>query len=105
MNFFQSHKDNFFDVLFESLVASELTMEHQYVSLLFSIDGLQHPLLDGLVLQRGADGDYLVTKPDLEPLRLTVVTRAWRSLHKRNMNLFKHSRGYPESFCAHSTGG
>ena len=71
---FQSHKDNFFDVLFESLVTPELTMEHQYVSLLFSVDGLQHPLVDGLVLQRGLDGDYLITKQDFEPLRLTAIT-------------------------------
>ena len=42
------HKDSFFDVLFESLVTSELTIEHQYISLLFSVDGLQHPLVDGL---------------------------------------------------------
>ena len=71
---FQSHKENFFDVLFESLATPELTMEHQYISLLFSVDGLQHPLVDGLVLQRGPDGDYLVTKQDLEPLRLTAIT-------------------------------
>ena len=72
----QSHKDNFFDVLFESVVTPEVTMEHQYISLLFSVDGLQHPLMDGLALQRGLDGDYLVTKPDFEPLRLTAITRA-----------------------------
>ena len=76
INLFQSHKDNFFDVLFESVVTPEVTMEHQYVSLLFSIDGLQHPLVGGLALQRGLDGDYLVTKLDFEPLRLTSITRA-----------------------------
>ena len=51
-------------------------MEHQYASLLFSVDGLQHPLLDDLALQKGLDGNYLVTEPDFEPLRLTVITRA-----------------------------
>lgn len=50
-------------------------MEHQYASLLFSIDGLQHSLLDGLVLQRGLDGDYLVTETDFKPLRVTIVIR------------------------------
>lgn len=50
-------------------------MEHQYISLLFSIDGLQHLLLHGLVLQRGLDGDYLVTETDFKPLRLTIVIR------------------------------
>ena len=58
------------------MVTFELTMEHQYVSLLFSVDGLQHPLVDGLALQKGHDGDYLVTEPDLKPLRLTIIIRA-----------------------------
>jgi hypothetical protein len=71
----QSHKDNFFDVLFESLVTLELTIEHQYVSLLFSIDGLQHPLLDGLVLQKTLDGDYIVTENDFKPFRRTIIIR------------------------------
>ena len=48
-------------------------MEHQYVSLLFSIDGLQHPLVDGMALQRGLDGDYLVTESDFKPLRMTII--------------------------------
>jgi len=73
-------------------------MEHQYVSLLCSVDGLQHPLLDGLVLQRGLDGDYLVTKPELEPLRLTVIMRAWCSLHKRNISLIQLFKGPPKIF-------
>ena len=80
-------------------------MEHQYVSLLFSVDGLQHPLLDGLVLQKGSGGDYLVTEPDLEPLRLTVITRAWHFPHKGNIISPNYLRYRPESLCAHSTGG
>ena len=50
-------------------------MEHQYFSLLFSIDGLQHPLLDGLALQRSLEGDYLVAEADFKPLRLSIVIR------------------------------
>ncbi|KAF9646529.1 hypothetical protein BDM02DRAFT_3171519 [Thelephora ganbajun] len=80
---YTSHKNNFFDVLFESLVTSEITMEHQYVSILFSIDGLQHPLVDGLTLQGGIDGDYLVTETDFKPLCLTVIIRATRNLSER----------------------
>ena len=63
-------------MLFESFATSELTMEHQYISLLFSIDGLQHPLVDGLALQRGLDDDYLVTEQDFKPLRQTTILRA-----------------------------
>ena len=50
-------------------------MEHQYASLLFSIDGIRHPLLDGLTLQRGPDGDYIVERTDFKALRRTVIIR------------------------------
>ena len=73
-------------MLFESLTTPELTIEHQYVSLLFSIDGLQHSLLDGLALQRGLDGDYHVTETDFKPLRLTIVIRTWHEL-RHNGNI------------------
>lgn len=51
-------------------------MEHQYVSLLFSVDGLQHPLVDGLVVQRRLDGDYLVNELDFKPFRMAAIVRA-----------------------------
>ena len=35
----------FLEVFFESLAVDEPTIEHEYVSLLLSVDGLQHPLL------------------------------------------------------------
>ena len=62
-------------MLFESLVTPELTIEHQYASLLFSIDGLRHPLVDGLALQKSLDGDFVVTGTDFKPLRLSIITR------------------------------
>jgi len=94
----QSHKDSFFDVLFESLATSELTMEHQYVSLLFSIDGLQHPLVDGIALQRGLDGDYLVTEQEFNPLRMTVIIRAYHPLHQKDHNLTRLLKEPPRVF-------
>ena len=48
-------------------------MEHQYLSLLFSIDSLRHPLLVGLAVQKSLDGDYVVTEADFKPLRRTVI--------------------------------
>ena len=63
-------------MFFESLATPELTMEHQYVSLLFSVDGLQHPLVDGLVVQRRLDGDYLVNELDFKPFRMAAIVRA-----------------------------
>lgn len=88
-SFHQSHKDNFFDVFYESLVAPELTIEHEYVSLLSSVDGLHHPLLVGLTLQKRLDGDYLVTETDFEPFRRVVITRAYHELSGRKLTLMQ----------------
>jgi hypothetical protein len=41
----QDQKDLFIKVLLESLVSAKITIENEYMSLLFSVDGLQHPLL------------------------------------------------------------
>ncbi|KAH7927866.1 hypothetical protein BV22DRAFT_245793 [Leucogyrophana mollusca] len=43
-----AHKDHFIAVLLESAVSATTTLEHQYTSLVFSVDGLQHPLLRGV---------------------------------------------------------
>ncbi|EGO22248.1 hypothetical protein SERLADRAFT_472803, partial [Serpula lacrymans var. lacrymans S7.9] len=45
---FNSYKDYFVEVLLESIVSATVTLEHEYMSLLFSIDRLHHPLLRGV---------------------------------------------------------
>ena len=59
----QSHTEEFMDVLFKSMATQNITLEHDYASLLFSIDRLRHPLLSNLPIDPpAADGDYHLTK-------------------------------------------
>ncbi|KAJ4473730.1 Mus7/MMS22 family-domain-containing protein [Lentinula aciculospora] len=41
-------KDYFLETLFEALVPGKVTVEHDFLSWLFSIDGLRHPLMKNL---------------------------------------------------------
>jgi len=44
----QQHQDTFLEVLFESIATAQVTVEHEYLALLFKIDGFQHHLLHGI---------------------------------------------------------
>jgi hypothetical protein len=45
--FLQQHQDTCMQVFLESIVTAKVTVEHEYLTLLFHIDGFQHPLLLG----------------------------------------------------------
>lgn len=62
------------EVLLEALVTSTVTMEHQYVSLLFSVDGLQHPLLREIVCERQEGGDYVISQDAFVEFRVQILS-------------------------------
>jgi hypothetical protein len=71
--FCKTYREEFLKVLWESLVSSKITIEHEYASLLFSIDGLRHPLLRGLPCHLGPnDVDLDMTKQTFLNLRLQI---------------------------------
>ncbi|TBU23731.1 Mus7/MMS22 family-domain-containing protein [Dichomitus squalens] len=58
-----AYTEEFMHVLFKSMATQNITLEHDYASLLFSIDRLHHPLLSHLPINPpAADGDYHITK-------------------------------------------
>ena len=61
----------FLDVFLESLAAEEQTIEHEYVSLLLTIDGLRHPLFQGLM--EPVLGDYHFSIPEYSALRFPFL--------------------------------
>jgi len=77
---YPSHRDRFIDVLLESLVSLTVTIEHEYVSLLFSVDGLQHLLLHDIVCERKADGDYSLTQDGFKESRVEILSTIFRNL-------------------------
>ena len=57
----------------ESIVAHVLTLEADFASLLFSIDGLRHVMFRGIPVRRDDDdGDYHINKSDLVVLRIAI---------------------------------
>ncbi|KAI0647862.1 Mus7/MMS22 family-domain-containing protein [Trametes meyenii] len=72
---------NFVNVLFEAMATRVVTLEHDFVSLLLSIDRLRHPLFQDLpVGARGEDGDYHLTKQEFTEKRLTFLERMFANL-------------------------
>ncbi|KAL1950542.1 hypothetical protein VTO73DRAFT_5666 [Trametes versicolor] len=76
-----TYTDRFINVLFECLAARLVTLEHDYASLLFSVDKLHHPLLHELpVGDPGVDGDYHFTKHEFAEKRLAFLGRMLNNL-------------------------
>ncbi|KAI0079439.1 hypothetical protein K474DRAFT_1639613 [Panus rudis PR-1116 ss-1] len=46
------HQDRFLEVFIQCLVTARVTLEHRYVSLVLSIDGLRYPFFQGLPIER-----------------------------------------------------
>ena len=64
----------FLEVFLESLAAEDRSIEHEYASLLLSIDGLRHPLLQELTCVKKPDhGDYNISISDYNTLRLPIL--------------------------------
>ncbi|KZT67297.1 hypothetical protein DAEQUDRAFT_694424 [Daedalea quercina L-15889] len=79
-----AYQFQFLDVLMQALVAVKVTIEHEYMSLLCSIDGLRHPLLDGMPLSLDPEtADYMITRKDFLNKRLLFA-------HKVIANLAHH---------------
>ena len=58
----------------EALVSFKVTIEHDYVSLLLSMDGLRHALLSGIPVTRDPDSnDYELSKQQFLTLRPEII--------------------------------
>ena len=70
----QTYQFQFIDVLMQALVTAKVTIEHEYMSLLLSIDGLRHPLLEDMPCTREEEAvDYKIVKKDFLDKRLSFV--------------------------------
>ncbi|KAF8629073.1 hypothetical protein AX15_003568 [Amanita polypyramis BW_CC] len=71
---YSTHVNMFLETFLESLAAEDRSIEHEYASLLLSIDGLRHPLLQGLTCVEKSDrGDYNISISDFSTLRLPIL--------------------------------
>ncbi|EJD07436.1 uncharacterized protein FOMMEDRAFT_164408 [Fomitiporia mediterranea MF3/22] len=73
---------HFLGVLLQSLVSFKVTMEHEYSSILFSVDGLRHTMLRDVPVTRAAGKDGLhLTRTDFLHVREDIITRIFSNLN------------------------
>ncbi|KAI0819256.1 Mus7/MMS22 family-domain-containing protein [Trametes gibbosa] len=78
-----TYTDRFINILLECLATRAVTLEHDYASLLFSVDKLRHPLLHDLpVGNPGEDGDYHLTRREFSEKQLPFLEAILRNLSK-----------------------
>ncbi|KIL65538.1 hypothetical protein M378DRAFT_10669 [Amanita muscaria Koide BX008] len=79
---YTTHTDMFLEVFFESLAVDEPTIEHEYVSSLLSVDGLQHPLLRELTSFHELNQPRCnISSTEFSTLRLPVLKVVLTSLN------------------------
>jgi hypothetical protein len=62
----KAYADRYMEVMVEALVSRQSEVESEFISLLLSIDGLRHPLLQGISCDLiSADTDYQTNLPEL----------------------------------------
>jgi len=82
-----TYQDRFLDVLIQSLVSACITIEHEYTSLLFSIDLLRDPLFANILCIRlPEDGDIDLTIPQFEALRIEILHSIFSAINQSLMS-------------------
>ncbi|KII85768.1 hypothetical protein PLICRDRAFT_44168 [Plicaturopsis crispa FD-325 SS-3] len=77
-----THTDRFLDVLLESMVSPKITLENEYMSLLFSIDGLAHPLLRGVPCQLEPGVDLEMSRGEFLNCRQAILKAMFSNLNE-----------------------
>lgn len=61
-------------ILLESMVSKRLTLENEYVALVFSIDQLRHPLLRHVPCEaKPGSSDFVISVAEFKTLRLPII--------------------------------
>ncbi|KAI0916960.1 hypothetical protein AcW2_007217 [Taiwanofungus camphoratus] len=73
--------DRFLDILMESIVTPRVTLEHEYASLVFSIDGLRHRFLHDIPCEKQeGSADFQLSRKDFLEARLSILERMFANL-------------------------
>ncbi|ESK97673.1 hypothetical protein Moror_17446 [Moniliophthora roreri MCA 2997] len=87
----------FVEALFWALVPDEPTIEHKFISLLLSLDGLKHALLQGLAVERSeSNADYAITAIDLQAKRVSFIRCLFRNVNRALLNEDPEGKDYVE---------
>ncbi|KIY52878.1 hypothetical protein FISHEDRAFT_69342 [Fistulina hepatica ATCC 64428] len=77
---FITFKDRYIDLFCGALACARVTIEHEYITLVMSLDGLKHPLFRGIAEpNKNAQGEYVLTPEELTTRRLEIVGALFRN--------------------------
>ncbi|KAI0788864.1 Mus7/MMS22 family-domain-containing protein [Abortiporus biennis] len=80
---YQTEQDRFLELFLVSLVTMKVTIEHEYVALVLSNDGLQHEFLQGLPCHRdNPTEDFNFTKPYFLENRMAWIEYIFQKLNE-----------------------
>ncbi|KAL6308241.1 Mus7/MMS22 family-domain-containing protein [Sparassis latifolia] len=78
---YPTYTDRFIDIFMESIVTARVSFEHDFTSLLFSIDGLRYPLFRDLPCELPEDStDYKLSKKNFLDGRIAIVEKICANL-------------------------
>ncbi|EMD40182.1 hypothetical protein CERSUDRAFT_122249 [Gelatoporia subvermispora B] len=81
---YHEYQETFLRVLMESLVSASPRVEHEYLSHLFSSDGLLHPLLQNLPCEAAkGSSKYKLSATDFVAKRMDIISQMFSNLAAR----------------------
>ncbi|KAG2110321.1 Mus7/MMS22 family-domain-containing protein [Suillus discolor] len=70
----KAYEDYFIEVLLTCTVPSKTTIEHEYASIVFTLDGLQHPLLRGVLAEPSTGSStFEISLEEYSTVRQTLI--------------------------------
>lgn len=70
----KAYEDYFIEVLLVCTVSFKTTIEHEYASIVFTLDGLRHPLLHGVLVEPSAGSStFEISLEEHSTVRKTLI--------------------------------
>ena len=77
----KTQQNHYIRTLFECIIAPQIELEAEYVALLFTVDGMQHPLFRGIPAPETDDsGHYALTRAGLAENRVAYLKGMYSKL-------------------------
>ncbi|KAG2068935.1 hypothetical protein BDR04DRAFT_1157335 [Suillus decipiens] len=84
---YNAYEDHFIEVLLACTVPSKTTIEHEYASIVFTLDGLRHPLLRGVLAEPSTGSPtFEISLEEYSTVRQTLIESVLANLAERLQN-------------------
>ncbi|KAG1876642.1 Mus7/MMS22 family-domain-containing protein [Suillus subalutaceus] len=84
---YNAYEDYFIEVLLACTIPSKTTIEHEYASIVFTLDGLRHPLLHGVLAEPSTGSStFEISLEEYSTVRQTLIESVFANLAERLQN-------------------